>query len=94
MLFETDLTGQRVIVLGEPVAARRAVRRYAHAGGVVRTAESPEAATATSCSLGELDAMVREAGCSSPAVVVVGEVVRLGGSWRLAAAAGERAGTT
>jgi len=60
---------------------------------VVEKGFSSEQVT-TSCSLGELDAVVREAGCSSPAVVVVGEVVRLGDSWRLAAAAGERAGMT
>ncbi|MFH5822440.1 uroporphyrinogen-III C-methyltransferase [Georgenia sp. AZ-5] len=41
MILDTDLTGRTVLVLGAAHAARRALRRYAHAAASVRTLTAP-----------------------------------------------------
>ncbi|WP_341360509.1 uroporphyrinogen-III C-methyltransferase [Georgenia sp. M64] len=45
MILDADLTGRTVLVLGAAHAARRAVRRYAHAGAAVRTVTAPSELT-------------------------------------------------
>ena len=42
MLLTADLTAVPVLVLGEPAAARRALRRCAAAGAEVRPVATPE----------------------------------------------------
>ncbi|MFM6850452.1 MAG: uroporphyrinogen-III C-methyltransferase [Terrabacter sp.] len=58
MLIDTDLTGVPVLVVGPADAVPSVVRRYARAGAVVATADSPEAVTPEACSGARLGVLV------------------------------------
>ncbi|NUO89442.1 MAG: uroporphyrinogen-III C-methyltransferase [Dermatophilaceae bacterium] len=73
MLIDTDLTGVPVLVVGPPETLPSVARRYARAGAVVATADSPEAVTPEACARARLGVLVGPAATWAGACAALAE---------------------